>query len=81
MKDELSGKIMVEFSTFRTKTCNYLRDDRHENRKAQGTKKCAIKQKFKFEDYKNCLVVAQLKNKLNQQEKNKVTAESLRKNH
>ena len=79
MNDKWSRKIMAESSTFRTKTCNYLRDDSHENRKAQGTKKCAIK--FKFEDYKNCLVVTQLKNKLNQQEKNKVTAESLRKNH
>ena len=72
---------MAESSTFRTKTCNYLIDDSHENRKAQGTRKCAIKQKFKFEDYKNCLVVAQLKNKLNQREKNKVNEESLRKNY
>ena len=68
MNDELNGKIMAEFSTFRPKTCNYWRDDSHENRKAQGTKKCAIKQKFEFEDYKNCLAATQLKSKLNQQE-------------
>ena len=37
--------------------------------------------KFKSEDYKNCLKGAQLENKTNQQEKNKVNLDSLKKGH
>ena len=43
-----------------------LRDDGSENKKAKGTKKCVIKRKLKFENYKNCLKATQLKNKINQ---------------
>ena len=32
-------------------------------KKAKGTKKCVIKRKLKFEDYKNCLEAAQIENK------------------
>ena len=32
--------------------------------KTKGTKKCVIKRKLKFEDYKNCLEVTQLKNEI-----------------
>ena len=46
----------------------------------KDTKKCAIKQKLKFEDYKNYLELNQLeKNKLSW--KNKNPLDSLRKNH
>ena len=34
-------------------------------KKAKGTKKCVMKRKLKFEDYKNCLEAAQNKNKPN----------------
>ena len=30
-------------------------DDGSDNKKAKGTKKCVIKQKLMFENYKNCL--------------------------
>ena len=33
--------------------------------KAKGTKKYAIKQKRKFQDYKHCLEAAQLENEIN----------------
>ena len=43
MKDELGGKIMIEFVTLRPKTYSYLTDDCKEDKKTKGTKKCAIK--------------------------------------
>ena len=55
MKDELSRNIMKEFVGLGVKTYNYLADDNNENKKAKGTKKCIIKRKLKFEDYKSCL--------------------------
>ena len=56
MKDELGGKIITEFVTLRPKTYSYLADDGKEDKKAKGTKKCAIKRMIKFDDYKNCLL-------------------------
>ena len=55
MKDELGGKIITEFVTLRPKTYSLLTDDGKENKKAKGTKKCVIKKKIKFNDYKKCL--------------------------
>ena len=43
MKDELGGKIMIEFVALRTKTYSYLMDDGWSDKKAKGTKKCVIK--------------------------------------
>ena len=31
-------------------------DDGNSDKKAQGTKKCVVKQRLKFNDYKNCLL-------------------------
>ena len=42
MKDELGGKIMIEFVALRPKTYSYLMDDDSEAKKAKGTKKCVI---------------------------------------
>ena len=54
-KDELARKIMKEFCAPRIKTYAYLMDDDSEKKKAKGTKKCIIKRKIKFEDYKDSL--------------------------
>ena len=54
-KYELGGKIIIEFSTLRSKTCAYLTDDGSDRKKAKGTKKCVIKQKLMPENYKDCL--------------------------
>ena len=56
MKDELGGKIMTEFVTLRPKTYSHLMDDESEAKDAKGTKKCAIKRRLKFNDYKDCLL-------------------------
>ena len=55
MKDKLGGKIMTEFAALRPETYFYLMDDGKNDKKAKGTKKCAIK-KIKFNDYKDCLL-------------------------
>ena len=54
-KDELGGKIMKEFCALRAKTYTYLMDDDSEKKKAKGTKKCIIKRRIMFENYKDSL--------------------------
>ena len=54
-KDELGGKIIKEVVTLRPKTYEYLMDDGSDHKKAKGTKKCVMKQKFMFENYKDYL--------------------------
>ena len=56
MKDELGGKIITEFAALRPKTYSYLMDDGNSDKKAKGTKKCVIKRRLKFNDYKDCLL-------------------------
>ena len=56
MKDELGGKIIMEFVTLRPETYSFLTDDSKEDKKAKGTKKCVIKKMIKFNDYKKCLL-------------------------
>ena len=41
--DELRGKIMKEIVALRAKRYTYLIDDHGEEKKAEGTKECAIK--------------------------------------
>ena len=60
MKNELGGKIMTEFVTLRPKTYSYLTDDCEEDKKAKRTKKCVIKRRLKFNDYKDCLLNNQI---------------------
>ena len=56
MKDELGGKIMTEFAALIPKTYSYLTDDCEEDKKAKGTKKCVIKRRLTFNDYRYCLL-------------------------
>ena len=72
---------MKEFVGLRAKTYSYLIDDDSEDKKAKDTKKCAINRKLKFEDYKNYLEAAQIKNKINHLEKHKINVDSLKKDH
>ena len=55
-KDELGGKIMTEVVALRPKTYVYLMDDGSDHKKAKGTKRCVIKQKIIFQNYKDCLL-------------------------
>ena len=63
-KDELGGKITIEFCALRAKVYSFLIDDYsdedHEknkiiNKKGKGTKKCIVKRELMFENYKDSL--------------------------
>ena len=54
MQDELGGKIMTELASLMPKTNSYLMSDGNSDKKAKGTRKCVIKRRFKFNDYKDC---------------------------
>ena len=45
---------MTEFVGLREKTYAYLIDDDCEHKNAKGTKKCIIKRKLMFKNYKDC---------------------------
>ena len=66
MKDELGGKIMTEFVALRPKSYSYLIDDSESDKEAKGTKKCAIKRRLKFNDYKDYLLNNEIVLKLKQ---------------
>ena len=75
---------MKEFVGLRAKIYDYVIVDGSEDKKAKSTKKCVMKRKLQFKDYKdykNGVKANQLKNKINQLEKNKINTESLRLNH
>ena len=61
--------MMVETVTLKPKAYNYLINDSYENQKAKDIKKCAINEKLKFKDYKNCLLANRLENEINHLEK------------
>ena len=46
---------MIEFVGLKAKTYAYLMDDDNEHKKAKGTKKCVIKRRLTFKNYKDCL--------------------------
>ena len=52
-KDELGGKIMKGFCALRAKTYAYLMDDDSEVKKGKTIKRCVIKRKMMFENYKD----------------------------
>ena len=63
-KDEIGGKIMKKFVALRAKTYSFLIDEytdedyeknRIVNKKAKGTKKCAVKRKILFNNYLDSL--------------------------
>ena len=56
MKNEQGGKVMTEFVALRPKTYSYLMDHGGGDKKAKGKKKCVIKRRLKFNDYKDCLL-------------------------
>ena len=58
-KDELDEKIIEKIAALRAKTYSYLTGKKDEDKKAKGIKKCLIKRKLKFKDYRSCLKATQ----------------------
>ena len=54
MKDKSSGKTIKQFVVLRIKNFSYLIDEGSKDKRVKSTKKCVIKRKLKFENYKNC---------------------------
>ena len=48
-------KIITEFAALRPKAYSYLDNYGNDHKKAKGTKKCVIKQKLVFTNFKDCL--------------------------
>ena len=72
VKDGLEGQIMKESVGLIAKTFGY--------EKPKDTKKCIIKRKPKFQDYKGCLRAAQIENIINYLEKKKLMQIVFKKN-
>ena len=66
MKGELGGKIMTETVALRPTTYSYLTDDCKVDKKVKGTKKCVIKRRLRFNDYKYGLINSKIILKLQQ---------------
>ena len=71
MKDELGGKILTQFAALIPKTYSFLTNNSDENNRPKDTKKCLVKRILKFDDDKHSLTATQLKNTINQLQKNK----------
>ena len=54
-KDELGGKIMSEFCALKAKTYAFKLDNGNEVKKANGTKKCVVKNHISFSNYVDIL--------------------------
>ena len=78
MEYEFGQKIMTQFVALRANTYSHLTDGSNEDEKAKDTKKRVIKTKLKIENYKNCLEVTQLENKVIHLEKNETDIESIK---
>ena len=69
---------MKKFVGLREKTYSYLKDNNDEDEQAKDRKKCVIKRKLKFKDYKKCLKVSQIENKINYLEKKEIDVDCLK---
>ena len=55
MKDELGGKIMTGFAALRAKLNVYKTQEKKEEKKCKGIKKCVVKKTLTFDNYRKCL--------------------------
>ena len=58
---------------------SYLTDNNDEDRNTKGSKRCVIKRKLKFDDYKHFLEATELENRINHLQQNNLDNNNLRK--
>ena len=63
IKDDLGEQIRKEFVGLRAKTHSYLKDNSDKDKKTKAIKKCTIKTRLKFQDYKSCLKAIEIEKK------------------
>ena len=64
---------MIKFVVLGPKTHSYLKDHGNSDKKANGTKQCAIKGEVKFKNYEDCNNANQLDSIINIQKKMALT--------
>ena len=79
MKDKLGKINYARNCRIKSKTYPYLTDNNNEDKKSKRRKNVCHKKNLTFVDHKNCLETTQLENNINQQKKNKVNVDSLKK--
>ena len=82
MKDELGGKIISEFVALRPKMYAYEKLDGGVDKKCKGTKKCVVKKRITFDDYKKVYETGEIQYRTQQRfvsEKHCVYTQSVRK--
>ena len=58
---------------------SYLTDNNDEDKNTKGSKRCVIKRKLKFDDYKHFLEAIELENRINHLQQNNLDNNNLRK--
>ena len=58
---------------------SYLTDNNDEDKNTKGSKRCVIKGKLKFDDYKHFLEATELENRINHLQQNNLDNNNLRK--
>ena len=71
---------MKKFVGLKAKTNSYLKDNNDEDEKAKGTKRCVIKRKLKFKDYKKSLKAYQTENVIKYLKKKEIVLKKIEKN-
>ena len=58
---------------------SYLTDNNDEDKNTKGSKRCVIKRKLKFDDYKHFLEATELENRINHLQQNNLDNNNLQK--
>ena len=78
MKNELGGQIMKKFVELQRKTYSYLKDNDDDYKNAKDTKRCVVKRRPNFQDYKNCIKASQILNITNYLQSKQIDVDCLK---
>ena len=78
MKNKLGGQIMKKFVELQRKTYSYLKDNDDDYKNAKDTKRCVVKRRPNFQDYKNCIKASQILNITNYLQSKQIDVDCLK---